>query len=86
MKNLYEVYERMHFYHWQDDEISALVRTLKNCEDLKEFEAIPFFAYLGPFMVTLYLLVSSHFNSDKNEVIKFLEFLLQDEHTREIPT
>ena len=85
MKNLYEVYERMHFYHWQDDTIVNLIRILKEHHDLREFDEKAYWSFLGPFETTLYLLASLSFNSNKDEVIKFLEFLLQDEHTREVP-
>lgn len=85
MKDLYKVYERMHFYLWQNDEIFGLIRKISEYSNLQEFEAGCCLDTSGPFIITLYLLVSLFFNSDKDETIKFLEFLLENEHTREAP-
>lgn len=85
MRNLYEVYERMHFYHWQETDIARLIQEINRYDDLHEFERHPRLGWEGPFIITLYLLVSSYFNSDKSAIIKFLEFLLENEHTREVP-
>lgn len=81
-KNLYQVYEYMHFYHWQDDEIAGLIREINERANLREFEASFSWDASGPFITTLYLLASLSFDSDKDKVVKFLEYLLVEEYMR----
>ena len=85
MKNLYDVYERMHFYAWQDKEIVALIEGISQYETLQVFEESSYLDGMGPFITTLYLLVSFCFDSRKLAVVAFLRYLLEDEHTRSNP-